>query len=188
MKNLSTALTVLALFSATINGSPMLRQEAEASSCTLSGTYKSGTDISSCSTLTIGTLTVPAGVTLDLSKAKTGANIKISGTVTFGEKKWAGPLVLLGGTNLKVSGSGTLDGQGAWYWKQGTSISRPVFFRLHGVTGSTLSGFKIKNSPYRTFSILNSEKTTISGLMLDSSAGDGTAKNTDGFDLSKNDY
>jgi len=80
-----------------------------------------------------------------------------------------------------------LDGQGAWYWKQGTSISRPVFFRLHGVTGSTLSGFTLKNSPFRTFSILNSEKTTISGLTLDSSAGNDLAKNTDGFDLSKND-
>ncbi|KAE8897451.1 hypothetical protein PF001_g29690 [Phytophthora fragariae] len=184
MKLFSTALAALALIAATVSGSPMMRQEQEASTCALSGTYKSGTDISSCSTLTIGTLSVPAGVTLDLSKAKTGASIKISGTVTFGQKKWAGPLVLLGGSDLTVSGSGTLDDQGAWYWKQGTSISRPVFFRLHGVTSSTLSGFKIKNSP---FSILNSEKTTISGLTLDSSAGDGTAKNTDGFDLSKND-
>jgi len=98
-----------------------------------------------------------------------------------------GPLVLLGGSSLTVKGSGTLDGQGAWYWKQGTSISRPVFFRLHGVTGSTLSGFTLKNSPFRTFSILNSDKTTISGLTLDSSAGNDLAKNTDGFDLSAND-
>ncbi|RLN31459.1 hypothetical protein BBJ28_00024369, partial [Nothophytophthora sp. Chile5] len=188
MKLFSTTLAALALLAAIVNGSPMMRQEEEASSCTLSGTYKSGTDISSCSTVSIGTLTVPAGVTLDLSKAKTGAAIKITGTVTFGEKKWAGPLVLLGGSDLTVSGTGTLDGQGAWYWKQGTSISRPVFFRLHGVTGSTLSGFKIKNSPYRTFSILNSQHTTISGLTLDSSAGDSLAKNTDGFDLSSNDH
>ncbi|EEY65205.1 polygalacturonase, putative [Phytophthora infestans T30-4] len=149
MKLLSTAFAALALFAAT-----------------------AGTSISSCSTITIGTLTVPAGVTLDLSKAKTGANILISGTVTFGQK----------------NGSGTLDGQGAWYWKQGTSISRPVFFRLNRVTGSTLSGFKIKNSPFRTFSVLNYQKTTISGLTLDSSAGDGTAKNTNGFDLSGSNY
>ncbi|EGZ24718.1 polygalacturonase, partial [Phytophthora sojae] len=80
-----------------------------------------------------------------------------------------------------------LDGQGAWYWKQGQSITRPVFFRLHGVSDSVLSGFTLKNSPYRTFSIVNCESTTISGLTLDSSAGDGTAKNTDGFDLTKND-
>jgi polygalacturonase len=94
--------------------------------------------------------------------------------------------VLLTGTNLKVTGTGTLDGQGSWYWKQGTSISRPVFFRLSKVVSSTLSGFTIKNSPYRTFSVLSSTSTTLTGLTLDSSAGDGTAKNTDGFDLSKN--
>ncbi|KAG2508682.1 hypothetical protein JM16_008531, partial [Phytophthora kernoviae] len=156
MKISSTVLATLALFAAVVNGSPMMRQEEEASSCTLSGTYKSGTDISSCSTLTIGKLTVPAGVTLDLSKAKTGANIKITGTVTFGQKKWAGPLVLLSGSDLTVSGTGTLDGQGSWYWKQGQSITRPVFFRLNKVTDSTVSGFTLKNMPYRTFSILNS--------------------------------
>ncbi|KAH7489254.1 hypothetical protein KRP22_011356 [Phytophthora ramorum] len=190
MKFFSTAFTSLAILAATVNGATMLRQEGEgssSSSCTLSGTYKSGTDISSCSTVTIGSLSVPAGVTLDLSKAKSGATIQFTGTTTFGMQTWDGPLVLLGGSDLTVQGSGTLDGQGSWYWKQGTSISRPVFFRLHGVASSTLSGFTLKNSPFRTFSILNSQKTTISGLTLDSSAGDGTAKNTDGFDLTKND-
>ncbi|KAL3659337.1 hypothetical protein V7S43_015608 [Phytophthora oleae] len=54
------------------------------------------------------------------------------------------------------------------------------------VISSTVKGFTIKNSPYRTFSILSSQSTTVSGLTLDSSDGDGTAKNTDGFDLSKN--
>ncbi|KAE9076260.1 hypothetical protein PF010_g23971 [Phytophthora fragariae] len=112
----------------------MIRQEAEeaeASSCTLAGTYTSGTDVSSCSTVTISSLTVPAGVTLDLTDLKSGASVVFSGTTTFGTKKWAGPLVLLTGTKLSVSGTGTLDGQGAWYWKQGTSITRPVFFRMN---------------------------------------------------------
>nr|ABU46393.1 polygalacturonase 5 [Phytophthora capsici] len=188
MKLFSTVTAALALLATTVNGTPMIRQAEEASTCTLSGTYKSGTDISSCSTLTIGTLSVPAGVTLDLSKAKTGANIKISGTVTFGQKKWAGPLVLLGGSNLKVSGSGTLDGQGSWYWKQGQSITRPVFFRLQNVLSSTVSGFTIKNMPFRTFSIVTCKDTTLSGLTIDSSAGNGLAKNTDGFDLTKNNH
>ncbi|KAG3136121.1 hypothetical protein PI126_g17952 [Phytophthora idaei] len=125
---------------------------------------------------------------LDLSDLKSGANVVFSGTTTFGTKKWSGPLVLLTGTKLTVSGSGTLDGQGSWYWKQGTSITRPVFFRMSKVISSTVKSFTIKNSPYRTFSILSSQSTTISGLTLDSSAGDGTAKNTDGFDLSKNNY
>ncbi|KAK1935404.1 Endopolygalacturonase B [Phytophthora citrophthora] len=211
MKLLSAALAAFALFAATVEGSPMLRMEAEgksksglqqaqqqqqqqsststsSSGCNLTGTYKKGTDISSCSSVTIGSLTVPAGVTLDLSKAKSGATITFTGTTTFGTAKWAGPLVLLGGNSLTVKGSGTLDGQGAWYWKQGQSITRPVFFRLQNVIGSTLSGFTLKNSPFRTFSIVTSKQTTLSGLTLDSSAGNGLAKNTDGFDLTKNDH
>ncbi|KAE9101373.1 hypothetical protein PF006_g22685 [Phytophthora fragariae] len=185
MKFFTPVLASAAFVIATVCGSPMIRQEKEAS-CTLSGTYTSGTDVSSCSTVTISSLTVPAGVTLDLSDLKSGASVVFSGTTTFGEKKWAGPLVLLTGTKLSVSGTGTLDGQGAWYWKQGTSITRPVFFRMNKVISSTVKGFTIKNSPYRTFSILNSQSTTVSGLTLDSSAGDDTAKNTDGFDLSGN--
>ncbi|CAK4566849.1 unnamed protein product, partial [Aphanomyces euteiches] len=74
----------------------------------------------------------------------------------------------------------------AWYWKQGQSVTRPVFFRLNNVGQSTLTGFTLKNSPFRTFSILNSVNTQLTGLTLDSKAGDGLAKNTDGFDLSRN--
>lgn len=94
--------------------------------------------------------------------------------------------MLLTGKNLKVNGPGVLDGQGAWYWKQGTKIDRPVFFRLNHVDSSTLEDFTLKNSPFRTFSILRSTGTTLTKLTLDSSAGDGLAKNTDGFDLSYN--
>ncbi|RLN32617.1 hypothetical protein BBO99_00009752, partial [Phytophthora kernoviae] len=126
MKFFSATLAAFALLAATANGSPMLRQgkggsvtqssdsvtqSSSSSNCNLTGTYKKGTDISSCSSITIGSLSVPAGVTLDLSKAKTGATIEFTGTTTFGTQKWAGPLVLLGGNDLMVKGSGTLDGQ-----------------------------------------------------------------------------
>ncbi|RLN83286.1 hypothetical protein BBJ28_00012924 [Nothophytophthora sp. Chile5] len=154
--------------------------------CTLSGTYSDGTDVSSCSSIVVSDLTVPKGVTLDLTDIADGATITFEGTTTFGEEEWDGPLILLTGTDLTVTGTGTLDGQGDWYWEQGTSITRPVFFRMKEVISSTIENFNIKNSPYRTFSILDCEDTTISGLTLDSSAGDDVAKNTDGFDLSRN--
>ncbi|KAH9105625.1 hypothetical protein AeMF1_018620, partial [Aphanomyces euteiches] len=86
--------------------------------CTLSGTYVSGTDVSSCSSVVISSLQVPAGVTLDLTKLKDGATVTFTGTTTFGTKLWEGPLILLRGTNLKVTGPGTLNGQGEWYWPQ----------------------------------------------------------------------
>ncbi|CAK4340453.1 unnamed protein product [Aphanomyces euteiches] len=154
--------------------------------CTLSGTYVSGTDISSCTSVVISSLQVPAGVTLDLTKLKDSATVTFTGTTTFGTKLWEGPLILLTGTNLKVTGPGTLNGQGEWYWPQGQSVTRPVFFRLTHVEKSTLSGFTLKNSPFRTFSVLNSVNTVITGLTLDSKAGNGQAKNADGFDLSRN--
>ncbi|KAF1320486.1 Polygalacturonase, partial [Globisporangium splendens] len=88
-----------------------------------------------------------------------------------------------------ITGSGVLDGQGDSYWKQfkaNPNFKRPVFFRLLNVHSSTLSNFKILNSPFRTFSIVDSTDTVLDHLTLDSSAGDGLAKNTDGFDLSSN--
>ncbi|EGZ27335.1 hypothetical protein PHYSODRAFT_430630, partial [Phytophthora sojae] len=156
------------------------------SACTLTGTYSKGADVSTCKNIVIKDLSVPASTTLDLTAVAKGATITFEGTTTFEQAEWEGPLVLLTGTDLTVTGTGTLDGQGALYWKKGTSITRPVFFRLKHVMSSTLKGFNIKNSPYRTFSVLDSEDTTISGLTLDSKAGDGVAKNTDGFDLSRN--
>ncbi|OWY94663.1 Polygalacturonase [Phytophthora megakarya] len=189
MKLFTSSLAALAFLAAVVNGSPMMRQETEAGDpCNLTGTYQAGTDISSCSAVNVGPLTVPAGVMLDLSKAKDGATITFTGTTTFGTQQWAGPLVFLSGNNLKVKGSGILDGQGDWYWKQGESITRPVFFKVQSVINSNLSGFTIKNSPFRTFSIVTSQQTTLSGLTLDSSSGNGRAQNTDGFDLTKNDH
>ncbi|KAL4150235.1 hypothetical protein PRNP1_009639 [Phytophthora ramorum] len=189
MKLFSPALATIALLAAAANASPMMRQEAQTGDpCSLTGTYKKGTDISACSTITVDSLTVPAGVTLDLSLAKTGATIEFKGITTFGTQKWEGPLVRVSGSDLTVKGSGTLDGQGAWYWKQGQSITRPVFFKLQNVISSTVSGFTIKNMPFRTFSIVTCKDTTLTGLTIDSRAGDGLAKNTDGFGLTKNDH
>ncbi|KAJ8556945.1 hypothetical protein ON010_g9019 [Phytophthora cinnamomi] len=157
-------------------------------SCTLSGNYIPGTNVSHCDTIVINSLAVPAGITLDLSNVTTGAHIKFRGRTTFGQKLWDGPLLKLKGTDLTVTGPGTLDGQGAWYWPQGQKVTKPVFFKLNRVSNSTLSGFKLINSPFRTFSIGNSNYTTLTGLTLNSTAGNGVAKNTDGFDLSRNDH
>ncbi|KAE8993934.1 hypothetical protein PR001_g12131 [Phytophthora rubi] len=108
--------------------------------------------------------------------------------ITFGQKLWDGPFLKLRGNNLSLTGPGTLDGQGAWYWPQGQAVTKPVFFKLNRVNNSTLSGFTLKNSPFRTFSVGNSNYTTFTRLTLNSTAGNSVAKNTDGFDLSRNDH
>ena len=171
--------------------SPVQKQQSSSpvssNACILTGTYKQGTDISACSSITVDSLRVPPGVTLDLTKTKRGAVIEFKGTTTFGTKMWAGPLVMVSGTDLTVKGSGVLDGQGPWYWKCGPSILRPVFFRLQSVISSKVSGFTVKNMPFRTFSVVTCKNTVLSGLTIDSREGNGIAKNTDGFNLSKND-
>ncbi|EGZ14681.1 polygalacturonase [Phytophthora sojae] len=191
---LTAAIATFAFLAAIVNGSPMMRQAADGAKHgqqqqqqgqeqQVEGSQQQQQQKDEGSqqqqqqhTVTVGPLTVPAGVTLDLSGAKNGATIEFTGTTTFGTQKWNGPLVMLSGTELIVKGDGTLDGQGPWYWKQGQATTRPVFFQVHKVTHSTLSGFTVKDSPYRT------------GLTLDSKAGNGVATNTDGFDLSCNDH
>ncbi|EGZ15264.1 polygalacturonase [Phytophthora sojae] len=152
------------------DSSPKQSGHVQEDSCTLTGNYIQGTNVSHCETIVIDSLSVPAGVTLDLTNL------------------WGGPLLKLKGTSLSVTGPGTLDGQGVWYWPQGQKVTKPVFFKLNRVSNSTLSGFTIKNSPFRTFSIGNSNYTTLTRLTLNSTAGNGVAKNTDGFDLSRNDH
>ncbi|CAI5717369.1 unnamed protein product [Peronospora destructor] len=166
MKFFSTALAAVSLLVATANGTLMLRMEGEGKSnssigCNLTGTYKKGTDISSCTSITVDSLHVPPGVTLDLSKAKKVPSFR---------------------TDLTVKG--ILDGQGSWYWKQGESITRPVFFRLQHVISSTVSEITMKNMPFHTFRIFNCKDTTLTGLTIDARAGNGIAKNTDSFGLS----
>uniref|UniRef100_K3W7T9 endo-polygalacturonase n=1 Tax=Globisporangium ultimum (strain ATCC 200006 / CBS 805.95 / DAOM BR144) TaxID=431595 RepID=K3W7T9_GLOUD len=191
MKFNLSSLFVALLVSAT-RASSMTSQQAS-STCTLTGTYVDSTSINSptCNNILISNLNVPKHTTLDLTKVPAGATITFAGTTTFGitETDWQGPLVLLTGKNLKVKGSGVLDGQGNWYWQQfktNPNFQRPVFFRLLNVHSSTLSGFTLKNSPFRTFSIVGSTDTVLDHLTLDSKAGDNLAKNTDGFDMSSN--
>ncbi|EGZ09936.1 polygalacturonase, partial [Phytophthora sojae] len=156
--------------------------------CTLTGDYVNNTDVSACNTIVIDSLRVPAGVQLNLTQLQDNAKIKFQGTSTFGPKLWSGPLVKVRGNNITVTGPGTLDGQGAWCWPQGRKVTKPVSFRILETNYSTFSGFKMLNMPYRTFNVWDSSYTTINGLTLNSSAGDGVAKNTDGFDLSRNNH
>ncbi|GMF38908.1 unnamed protein product [Phytophthora fragariaefolia] len=132
-----------------------------------SGTYKS-TNIVSCSFIVVDSLTVLAAMTLDLSTAKAGQPV---GTTTFDTFKWEGPLVLASGSDLSVTGSGPLDGP--WYWNQCQAIAPRI---RHDQEHAS-----------RSYSIVTSKDTTLSGLIIDNRAVNGIAKNTDGFDLTMND-
>ncbi|KAE9098154.1 hypothetical protein PF007_g16371 [Phytophthora fragariae] len=72
-------------------------QAQQDDTCTLTGTYVEGTNVTHCSSIVIDSLSVPAGVMLDLTNVTDGTSIKFQGTTTFGQKKWAGPLIKLKG-------------------------------------------------------------------------------------------
>ncbi|CAH0517733.1 unnamed protein product [Peronospora belbahrii] len=184
-----TTFITLVSFAAVANGASMIRQEAEAGApCQLTGTYQAGTDIFSCDTITVGPLTVPGKVMLDLSRAKTGATINFVGTTTFGTAKWTGPLVWISGNHLTSKVPANLTARAHGTGVRAHRYFARSFFRMATVLDSTISGFTIKNSPFHTFSIVDCKRTTLSGLTLDSSDGHGIDKNTDGFDLASNEY
>lgn len=90
------------------------------------------------------------------------------------------------GTQITVSGSGTLDGGGSNYWDgQGSSggKTKPKFFAAHSLVSSSISGITITNAPVQVFSIDGSTSLTISGVTINNQAGNSLGKNTDGFDI-----
>jgi polygalacturonase len=131
--------------------------------------------VASCTAITISGITVPAGTTLDLTKVKTGTTITFTGTTTFAYKEWAGPLISVAGTNIKVTGTGTLDGLGAQYWDgEGSNggKTKPKFFYAHKMINSVIEKIKILNSPVQVFSVNGASYLTINGVTVDNSAGE----------------
>ena len=139
----------------------------------------------------LNNVAVPSGTTLDLSKLSAGTSVIFEGTTTWGYKEWAGPLLQIEGSGIKVSGASgaILDGGGPSYWDgEGSNggKTKPKFFAAHSLTdSSTITNLYIKNTPVQAVSINDADGLTISGMTIDNSAGDAGAlgHNTDGFDI-----
>jgi len=88
------------------------------SSCTVNSTSDLATAKKTCTNISIGSLTVPAGQTLDMGDLLSGTIVTFTGIVSFGYKEWTGPLVSVSGTNVKIVGApgSCLDGDGARWW------------------------------------------------------------------------
>ncbi|KAH8657737.1 BcPG4, endopolygalacturonase 4 [Xylariales sp. PMI_506] len=167
--------------------------EERAAACTFSGSagYSSASKSkSSCSTIVLDALTVPAGKTLDLTDLPDDTTVIFEGTTTFEYSEWDGPLFAVSGTGIKVTGTSEsasiLDGQGASYWDgEGGSggKTKPKFFQAHSLTDSTIELLTILNPPVQVFSIDDASDLTISYVTIDAKDGDSLGKNTDGFDV-----
>ncbi|KAF7593919.1 hypothetical protein BBP40_010621 [Aspergillus hancockii] len=182
---------------AVLAGRPGLVERATCTFSGSSGAAAAASSKSTCSTIVLNNVTVPPGITLDLTDLNTGTEVIFQGATTFGHKQWAGPLISVSGTNIKVSGASghILDGEGARWWDGEGSNSKtnikPKFFFAHGLKGtSSITGLHIKNSPVQVFSISGSSGLTISGVTIDNKDGDknGLGHNTDGFDIGNSDH
>ncbi|KAF2705293.1 glycoside hydrolase family 28 protein [Pleomassaria siparia CBS 279.74] len=134
-------------------------------------------------------ITVPAGVTFDLSDLADNTHVIFEGKTTWAFKAWAGPLLQISGKGITVTGaSGAyLDGNGAAWWdgKGDSGVKKPKFFYAHDLTDSTITNLHIQNTPVQAVSINGADGLTITDMIIDNSAGDAGSlgHNTDGFDI-----
>ncbi len=87
-------------------------------------------------------------------------------------------------SNIEVSGSGTIDGQGSAWWtayNANSSIKRPCLIRFNTCTNIEITGIKIINAPNVHITIgSGSNSSTISGITITAPS---TSPNTDGIDI-----
>lgn len=170
--------------------------EERAATCKFTGTkgYSSASKSkASCSTIILDGLTVPAGVTLDMTDLNDDTTVIFQGTTTWEYKEWSGPLFAVSGTGVKVAGtsSAVLDGQGALWWdgKGDSGVTKPKFFQAHDLTDSIIENIYVLNPPHQVFSINGVDTLTLTGITIDASDGDedDLGHNTDCFDIGASD-
>jgi hypothetical protein len=100
---------------------------------------------------------------------------------------WPGTTSFISGASLhdvEISGSGTIDGQGAAWWaafNSGAITSRPNFIVFGGTTRILFQDITLQNPPnYHLFLKGNNVDITIQGITIDTP---GDSPNTDGMDL-----
>ncbi|KAJ5233689.1 uncharacterized protein N7469_005455 [Penicillium citrinum] len=162
------------------------------SSCTFSGSKGAESAMkskTSCSTITLSNIQVPAGKTLDLTGLKKGTKVIFEGETTFGYKEWKGPLISVSGTDITVEGASghVINGDGARWWDgKGTNggKTKPKFFYAHKMISSHINNINIKNSPVQVFSINGANDLTLNKINIDNKDGDSKGgHNTDAFDV-----
>ncbi|KAI9708182.1 MAG: Polygalacturonase 1 [Bogoriella megaspora] len=169
---------------------------AASAGCTFTSAADAQSGKSSCSSIVLNGITVPAGTTLDLTKLNDGTTVTFQGTTTFEYKEWAGPLISFSGKQITINGASghVIDGNGAQWWDgQGSNggKTKPKFFYAHDLTGgSSINNLNVKNTPVQAFSVNGAEDLTISGVTIDNTAGDAAGSdgkalghNTDAFDI-----
>ncbi|KAG9192315.1 polygalacturonase [Alternaria panax] len=190
-----TSLAASAVAAPALDITPAPKPEVvkRASSCTFSGSNgaaEASKSQSSCATIVLSDVAVPAGTTLDLTSLADGTTVIFEGTTTWGYSEWKGPLLDIRGNKITVKGAkgSVLNGDGARWWDgEGGNggKTKPKFFSAHKLTDSSITGITIKNPPVQVVSINGCNGLTITDMTIDASEGDKDKQghNTDGFDI-----
>ncbi|GKZ17014.1 hypothetical protein AbraIFM66951_005742 [Aspergillus brasiliensis] len=181
-----------AVVAATMGAALAAAAPLEKRSCTFTSASAAKSGKTSCSTITLDNIAVPAGETLDLTGLKKGTTVIFEGETTFGYKEWKGPLISMSGTDITVkqASGAKINCDGARWWDGKGSNggkTKPKFFQAHKLDESSITGLKIYNTPVQGFSIL-SDHLTITDVTIDNSAGTSKGHNTDAFDIGQSTY
>ncbi len=143
-----------------------------------------------------GTVTIPSGTFLSgpiTLKSKINLNLA-SGAVlkmlAYGTYPGNTPFIDLSNqNNVKISGSGTIDGQGSAWWtayNANSSLARPGMLNGNNCTIVQLTGVKLLNAPnvHVSFHYV-CDQITIDHITI---TAPGTSPNTDGIDLEGTNY
>jgi polygalacturonase len=173
-----------------VAAAPAAELDSRASSCTFTDAAAAAKGKSSCSTIILKDITVPAGQTLNLEGLNDGTHVTFAGTTSFGYKEWKGPLISVSGNNILIDGASghLIDGNGDKWWDGKGSNGgkdKPKFFAAHKLKNSNIKGLNVKNTPVQGFSINGVTNLGVYDITIDNSAGDKTngGHNTDAFDV-----
>lgn len=142
-----------------------------------------GTVVVPSGTFLSGPITLASHINLNLAS---GATLKM---LAYGT--WPGNTVFISASNctdLEISGSGTIDGQGQAWWTafaSNSSLLRPQEVSLGNSTRVEITGIHLQNSPEEHIWVKGDTDVTISGITIYTvpASGQSPAKNTDGVDI-----
>jgi polygalacturonase len=143
-----------------------------------------------------GTVQIPSGTFLSgpiVLKNKINLNLASGATLKMlAYGTYPSNITFISGSsisNVEVSGSGTIDGQGAAWWaayNADHSVLRPCMIGLQGSTIIEATGIKLQNAPNSHFGFsYNCTQVTFDGITISTPS---TSPNTDGFDVEGNNY
>ncbi|MGA2180385.1 MAG: glycosyl hydrolase family 28 protein [Verrucomicrobiota bacterium] len=160
---------------------------AAAAGGNVGGLYGGTVRIPASGTFLCGPLTMKNNVNIQIDA---GATLKMQPLSVWtglpAQNQTYGNLIYASGaTNLEISGSGTIDGQGADWWASSGSVfdNRPYMIFFNGNCGRVLiQNVTIQNPPKMHIVFKGSDNNiTIQGMTINTTAAN--AANTDGIDL-----